>query len=641
MWLRNKLGIDSKSELQTSETRLIQFCGMVDAVVRQILNLNRIPVGDNNYHHYVELENRIMKSILPVKERLQDRLNESRNDPSDAQALVHHDRQSQPQSQPQPQPQPQPQCQPSMGPSSSSTDCWAQPNNNYDSEFAAYAQTLQNRLVPAHLSSVEDFINQPVENVFAQSGGGGKGCSIDEKKCNDVGSSKNEKAKPTKKISKVSSTTAKKGKGSADGDSVNGVKKLTHNSLFPPASPKSITVTNSCRSLGGSVSGGSSSSLASASSSVSPALSQTVPSPPGSGDETYAATSARDVLVCAASSKTTANVPLAGNKRQLDSAGGEKTSAQGVEAVTSKPASSEMCSLLDDEGVRNPSRRRRRISQLVPFPRKPRGADYTCTSCSEGYHINVVENPWWAVFRHDCPHCKASQIPRIDINLASNAIELDPNVTALYGEGMEDSDGDYDDDEDGSDEEDGDEEGSVAGDDREAHPFDGEGLLAQEQASKLLVLMSHARTCSGIHASPKHAEICRSTKYLMLHIRDCNGTDVHGRPCQFPWCLPCKKMLRHLTHCYEPGNCKVCNPWNLPESLKKLRALNQLRTPKVSDAILKKLPVPGSKPANASGASTPATPPVVPGGSGPPGGSTIAGPGKESLLAACQPCSAH
>ena len=31
------------------------------------------------------------------------------------------------------------------------------------------------------------------------------------------------------------------------------------------------------------------------------------------------------------------------------------------------------------------------------------------------------------------------QIPRIDINAPSNAIELDPNVSALYGEGVADS----------------------------------------------------------------------------------------------------------------------------------------------------------------------------------------------------------
>jgi hypothetical protein len=188
----------------------------------------------------------------------------------------------------------------------------------------------------------------------------------------------------------------------------------------------------------------------------------------------------------------------------------------------------------------------------------------------------VVENPWWAVFKHECPKCHTLQVPRIDIGSASNAIELDPNVVALYGEGV----GGSDDDEDGDcDEDDEDEEGSPRGEGaaedgaaadaeaekedlrKEVHPFDGEGLLAAEEASKLLVLMCHARSCAGVHSSPKHAEICKSTKFLMLHIRDCSGTDVHGRDCQFPWCLPCKKMLRHLTHCYDPNNCVVCNPW--------------------------------------------------------------------------------
>lgn len=60
----------------------------------------------------------------------------------------------------------------------------------------------------------------------------------------------------------------------------------------------------------------------------------------------------------------------------------------------------------------------------------------------------------------------------------------------------------------------------------------------------------------------------------MLHIRDCSGTDVHGRDCQFPWCLPCKKMLKHLTHCYDPASCMVCNPWALPESFRQLHRLN-------------------------------------------------------------------
>ena len=240
------------------------------------------------------------------------------------------------------------------------------------------------------------------------------------------------------------------------------------------------------------------------------------------------------------------------------------------------------------------SRRRRRLNLIVPNPRKPRTADYTCSLCTSEYQTNVDQNPWWAVYSHECPKCKQSQIPRIDISLGNNAIELDPNVIALYGEGVEDScDDGEDDDSVGEEDEVGggagygggggleDNEGGHGGDfdpeelKRDVHPFDGEGLLAAEDASKLLVLMCHARSCTGAHASPKHAEICKSTKFLMLHIRDCSGVDVHGRgECQFPWCQPCKRMLRHLTHCYDPANCVVCNPWTLPESFQQLRSLN-------------------------------------------------------------------
>ena len=232
------------------------------------------------------------------------------------------------------------------------------------------------------------------------------------------------------------------------------------------------------------------------------------------------------------------------------------------------------------------SRRRRRLSQIVPNPRKPRQADYMCSVCNECYTFTVLENPWWAVYEHECPQCQAIQIPRIDINIQANAIELDPNVVALYGEGVDDS---GDDNCDNDDEEDEVEEQrekadpqSVANSDavevvQDTNIFDGEGLLKAEEASKLLVLMCHARTCTGDHSLPKHSEICKSTKFLMLHIRDCDGTDVHGRECQFPWCLPCKRMLVHLTQCLDPKSCKICNPWTLSQCYQQLHYLNKAR----------------------------------------------------------------
>jgi hypothetical protein len=235
------------------------------------------------------------------------------------------------------------------------------------------------------------------------------------------------------------------------------------------------------------------------------------------------------------------------------------------------------------------SRRRRKLGQIVPYPRKPREAEYSCSLCGEAYSCVVVDNPWWASYQHECPSCKVMQVPRLDINSAANAIELDPNVVALYGEGLEDSDcdeceDDQDDESGEEDERDRNEDGQCgegyqcdSDDCGDVYPFDGEGLLSKEQASLLLVLFNHARTCTGIHSNAKQTEVCRSVQFLMLHIRDCNGTDIHGRECQFSWCLPCKKMLRHLTHCNEPHVCSVCNPWNLPTSFQQLRSLNLLR----------------------------------------------------------------
>ena len=228
----------------------------------------------------------------------------------------------------------------------------------------------------------------------------------------------------------------------------------------------------------------------------------------------------------------------------------------------------------DEEVLSN--RRRRRLAQIVPNPRKVRQADYFCSVCNEGYRAQCDENPWWAVYEHTCPKCHANQIPRIDITLPANAIEIDPNEIALYGEGVEDSGDEMcDDDDSDSDsivEEDAEERA------RDAYPFDDEGLLTADDASKLLVLMCHARTCNGHHSSKKHSEICKSTKYLMLHIRDCNGIDVHGRECQYSWCYPCKFMLRHLSNCFHQESCRICNPWNLSESYKQLKRINDQRS---------------------------------------------------------------
>lgn len=225
-------------------------------------------------------------------------------------------------------------------------------------------------------------------------------------------------------------------------------------------------------------------------------------------------------------------------------------------------------------------RRRRRLNQIVPCPRKPRTAEFTCSSCSEQYRTTVSDNPWWSVQRQDCPKCHASQIPRIDIIAPINSIEHDPNVQALFGEGVEDS-GDEECD-DGSDDEDMKEEDGTAAPvldetvepESERECFGGEGLFQHEEAAKLLILMCHARTCGGGHQHPEQANMCKSVKFLMLHIRDCSGSDLYGRNCLFPWCRAGKHLIDHLTHCYDPVGCVVCNPSTLPPAFSQLRQIN-------------------------------------------------------------------
>jgi len=222
------------------------------------------------------------------------------------------------------------------------------------------------------------------------------------------------------------------------------------------------------------------------------------------------------------------------------------------------------------------------------------------------------------------------QIPRIDIVAPINSIEHDPNVQALYGEGVEDSC--EEDCDDGSDYDDDDgyvgtgastEGGSItapllaltadaasaaaaaatssidsadaalaaAGSassasaaaamaemEKESEVFGGEGLFSHEEGAKLLTLMCHARTCTGLHKSVQHAAVCKSTKFLMLHIRDCSSNDFQSCLCKFSWCRPGKRMLDHLTHCYDPASCVVCSPTHsLPEAFVQLRGINASR----------------------------------------------------------------
>jgi hypothetical protein len=88
---------------------------------------------------------------------------------------------------------------------------------------------------------------------------------------------------------------------------------------------------------------------------------------------------------------------------------------------------------------------------------------------------------------------------------------------------------------------------------------DEEAVLSPAQASQLLSLLAHARTCPGHHMSEKHQAVCKSVKYLMLHVRDCDGRTLDGEVCGFSWCRPCKHLLGHLVRCYEAEKCQICS----------------------------------------------------------------------------------
>jgi hypothetical protein len=102
------------------------------------------------------------------------------------------------------------------------------------------------------------------------------------------------------------------------------------------------------------------------------------------------------------------------------------------------------------------------------------------------------------------------------------------------------------------------EEGGVNGGGMCVQEEDEEAALTPAQASQLLSLLSHARTCPGHHVSEKHQAVCMSAKYLMLHVRDCDGNTLDGEPCAFSWCRPCKHLLGHLVRCYEAEKCQIC-----------------------------------------------------------------------------------
>ena len=102
-------------------------------------------------------------------------------------------------------------------------------------------------------------------------------------------------------------------------------------------------------------------------------------------------------------------------------------------------------------------------------------------------------------------------------------------------------------------------------------------VLPDEDAAKLLVLMCHASTCPCNHKNEKARDVCQSTKYMMLHIRDCPGTTSTYDVCPFPWCRKAKHLLYHLVSCRKPKECAICSPKSLPKGFSTLVGLNAHR----------------------------------------------------------------
>jgi TAZ zinc finger len=110
--------------------------------------------------------------------------------------------------------------------------------------------------------------------------------------------------------------------------------------------------------------------------------------------------------------------------------------------------------------------------------------------------------------------------------------------------------------------------------------------LSNEHASRLLILMSHASTCPCHHRSQQHLEICKSTKYMMLHVRDCPGTTATMDVCPFPWCRKVKHLLYHLVSCREPNVCPICSHDGVPRNMKDLVGLNSYRMKKHREKMI-------------------------------------------------------
>eukprot|EP00980_Cylindrotheca_fusiformis_P001465 scaffold345_cov134-Cylindrotheca_fusiformis.AAC.76 len=268
----------------------------------------------------------------------------------------------------------------------------------------------------------------------------------------------------------------------------------------------------------------------------------------------------------------------------------------------------------------------------------PRAVEYICAQCNDPYNSTCDYNPWWALAQQECPKCRKVQIPRIDITAPANSIEYHPALLAHAEDhggsggananmGVEylpkapppmppvhhskpapntfrditafgsDSDSELSELSDGSlsycssdsYESDLDLQSLTPAEQAEHETFGHEYTgpkLSDNHSSRLLVLMQHASTCPCRHKSARHRDVCRSTKYMMLHVRDCPGTTSTFDICPFPWCRKVKHLLYHLVACPDGRKCSICFPKDLSKSLQALVGLNNFRAKRYREHLI-------------------------------------------------------
>ncbi|GMI15433.1 hypothetical protein TrLO_g6584 [Triparma laevis f. longispina] len=239
--------------------------------------------------------------------------------------------------------------------------------------------------------------------------------------------------------------------------------------------------------------------------------------------------------------------------------------------------------------VKKPKKKRKKEPRYAgPSTTTPKAVDYTCFECNEIYPGQATANPWWLVGRQQ------DQIPRIDINAPNNLMDYHP---ALVAHELEDGEEGHSHllptpnlttttDENGgmalltstqpeessSSESEGEED---PGEDFSDANYEGP-RMSQKEAARLVVLLNHARNCPGQHKSDKHREVCQSSKFMLLHVRDCTGTTSFEDPCPYPWCRKVKHLLFHLLSCEKPDECEICcGGTHLSRNMVQLKQINE------------------------------------------------------------------